>query len=73
MSFVRTVLATSYLQQGEVEHAVATAAAAAETIAGLRSNRCRHYLQAFAVQLVPYQRMPAVEVFTRQLALMTAA
>jgi tetratricopeptide (TPR) repeat protein len=73
LSFVRTVLATSYLQQGEVEHAVATAAAAAETIAGLRSNRCRHYLQAFAVQLVPYQRMPAVEVFTRQLALMTAA
>jgi tetratricopeptide (TPR) repeat protein len=73
LSFVRTVLATSYLQQGEVEQAVATAAAAAETIAGLRSIRCRHYLQEFAGQLLPYQRVPAVEAFTRQLVQITAA
>lgn len=73
LSFVRTVLATSYLQQGEVEQAVVTATAAAETIAGLRSVRCRHYLQEFAAQLIPHQRMPAVEAFIRQLTQIAAA
>ncbi|MGH3341568.1 MAG: hypothetical protein ACRDPK_01555 [Carbonactinosporaceae bacterium] len=51
LSFVRTVLATSHIQQGEVEQGLAVADEVVSTTAGLRSARCLAYVQDFLRRL----------------------
>ena len=62
------LLATAYLQQREIEQAVATADQAVRLLSGLRSNRGAEYLDDFLRRLEPFQDEPVVREFNERLA-----
>jgi len=62
-AFCRTVLATAYLQQGELDQACHTAGQALQGIGDLRSIRGREYVRDFCSRLAPYRHVRAVRDF----------
>jgi hypothetical protein len=63
LSFVRTILATSYVREGELEQAVSVAREVVTTVADLRSTRTRRYVQEFLDGLTSYEGDLAVSEF----------
>jgi len=61
--FVTTVVATSHLQRGDVEHALAVAQDVVEAASQLQSRRILSYLQEFRQQLLPHRKDPRVQQF----------
>jgi len=66
LSFCRTVLATSYIQQGDVEQGLFVATEVVATTAALRSARCRSYVRDFLNRLDAFPRQPEVLDFVQQ-------
>jgi len=67
VSFVQTVLATVYLQQGHVDQAVTSSLDAAAMVAQLRSARSHQYVRDFTGRLAPYAGTALVKEFGEQL------
>ncbi|HEX4812890.1 MAG TPA: hypothetical protein VFV66_09080 [Nonomuraea sp.] len=63
LSFVRTILATSHVAGGELEHGLAVAREVVTTVADLRSARTRRYVREFVKQLARYGNDPRVRQF----------
>ncbi|MFG2006196.1 hypothetical protein ACGFNU_44310 [Spirillospora sp. NPDC048911] len=65
-TFSRIVLATSLLDQGEVEEACTVATRTLPRVQETASVRCTTYLRDFHVRARPYATHPAVTAFTEQ-------
>ncbi|MGW2215398.1 hypothetical protein ACWCSD_10465 [Nonomuraea sp. NPDC001684] len=63
LSFVRTILATSHVANGDLDHGLAVAREVVTTVADLRSARTRRYVQEFIGQLARYGNDPRVREF----------
>jgi tetratricopeptide (TPR) repeat protein len=63
LSFVRTVLATSHLQDGNLDEALYIARSVVETAAGLKSLRVISYLDDFRSRLAMFSSAPLVREF----------
>lgn len=63
LSFVRTILATSHVADGELEHGLAVAREVVTTVADLRSARTRRYVRDFMKQLARFGNDPRVREF----------
>ncbi|MFE3451586.1 hypothetical protein ACFXJ8_21950 [Nonomuraea sp. NPDC059194] len=63
LSFVRTILATSHVAEGDLEQGIAVAREVVATVADLRSARTRRYVREFMSQLAPYGNDPLVRDF----------
>ncbi|MEV0380519.1 hypothetical protein [Nonomuraea sp. NPDC050643] len=63
LSFVRTILATSHVAGGELEHGLAVAREVVTTVADLRSARTRRYVRDFVKQLARFGNDPRVREF----------
>ncbi|MGW0195909.1 hypothetical protein [Nonomuraea sp. NPDC003201] len=63
LSFVRTILATSHVADGELEHGLAVAREVVTTVADLRSARTRRYVRDFVKQLMRFGNDPRVREF----------
>lgn len=66
LSFCRTVLATSHIQQGDIEQGLSVASDVIATTATLRSARCRAYLRDFIGRLDALPKQPAVVDFVQR-------
>jgi hypothetical protein len=62
-SFVRTVLATAYLLNGDIEQGLHEAKAVLDVAAQLKSYRVMSYLEAFRERLDTYANNPLVQEF----------
>ncbi|SEK31731.1 hypothetical protein [Nonomuraea pusilla] len=63
LSFVRTILATSHVANGDLDHGLAVAREVVTTVADLRSARTRRYVREFTKQLARYGNDPRVREF----------
>ncbi|NRQ32986.1 hypothetical protein HII36_14215 [Nonomuraea sp. NN258] len=63
LSFVRTILATSHVASGELEHGLAVAREVVTTVADLRSARTRRYVRDFVKQLARFRNDQRVHEF----------
>ncbi|TVT48874.1 hypothetical protein FNH05_17375 [Amycolatopsis rhizosphaerae] len=63
LSFVRTVLATSHLQDGNLDEALHVAKSVAETAAQLKSFRVVSYLDDFRARIAGFSKDPLVKEF----------
>jgi tetratricopeptide (TPR) repeat protein len=64
--FCRTVLATGYLGQGDIEQGLAHAEQAAQASGALRSGRCVAYLHDFMARLTPFRKHKPVAEFVER-------
>lgn len=63
LSFVRTILATSHVAEGDLEQGIAVAREVVATVADLRSVRTRRYVREFMKQLGRFGNDPLVRDF----------
>nr|WP_055509968.1 hypothetical protein [Nonomuraea pusilla] len=63
LSFVRTILATIHVAEGDLEQGIAVAREVVPTVADLRSARTRRYVREFMSQLDRYGNDPQVVDF----------
>ncbi|WP_157249692.1 hypothetical protein [Nonomuraea typhae] len=63
LSFVRTILASSHVIEGDLERGIAVACEVVTTVADLRSARTRRYVRDFMKELARYRNDPVVREF----------